>query len=159
MHLVDWFEDFNIPDQSFAGEKILNLKDKFIDEQLFIQQHNANEGFLFLLFYLSLFISKDTPSFFAIDNIEASFNPRLCTEITKITSELSVKKGKQVILTTHNPYVLDGLDLVDENIRLFVVRRNAEGKTIMKRILPNKSKKKLSEAWMLGYLGGLPSNF
>ncbi|MCF8298021.1 MAG: ATP-binding protein [Saprospiraceae bacterium] len=159
LKIIDWFEDFEITKKAFGGEKNINLKDRFIDEQLFIQQHNANEGFLFLLFYLSLFISKNTPSFFAVDNIEASFNPKLCSEVIKILNELSKKYNKQVILTTHNPFILDGLDLNDNEQRLFTIKRNVNGETLAKRILPNKSKIKLSEAWMSGFIGGLPKNF
>ncbi len=160
LRINDWFEDFELPKQTFEGEKIINIKDRFINNQIFIQQHNSSEGFLFLLFYLSLFISKNTPDFFAIDNIEASFNPKLCSEITEVFNDLSKKHKKQVILTTHNPYILDGLNLNDENQRLFVIRRNGEGKTIAKRVfLPKTSKIKLSEAWMSGFIGGLPKNF
>ena len=73
---------------------------------------------------------------------------------------LAQKHGKQVILTTHNPAVLDGLDLQDENQRLFVVRRNDEGYTKAKRIQYNpKREMKLSELWTNGYIGGLPDNF
>ena len=159
LKMIDWFDDIEIPGQAFGGEKIINLKDRFIDEQIFIQQHNANEGFLFLLFYLSLLISNDTPKFFAVDNVETSFNPKLCSEVIKVFNELSREKNKQVILTTHNPHILDGLNLEDNEQRLYVIRRNSNGETIAKRIKPSRLSRKLSEAWMLGYIGGLPNNF
>ena len=46
----------------------------------------------------------------------------------------SKKNDKQVILTTHNPYVLDGLDLSDDEQRLFVCRRDIDGHTRIERI-------------------------
>ncbi|MEQ9424229.1 MAG: AAA family ATPase [Cyclobacteriaceae bacterium] len=159
LRIIDWFEDFNLSASQFENEKVIELRDRFIKNQIQIQQDNANEGFLFLLFYLSLFLSEDTPRFFAIDNVEASFNPKLCVELIRIFNELSQSQGKQVLLSTHNPFILDGLDLKDDDQRLFVVRRNREGQTLVKRILPNNGETKLSEAWMLGYFGGLPKNF
>ena len=112
------------------------------------------------MFYFTLFISKDTPAFFAIDNIESSFNPKLCTKIIEVLQKLAVKHNKQVILTTHNPFILDGLDLSDEDQRLLVVRRNDEGHTKIRHIeYKPERKKKLSELWMSGAIGGLPDNF
>lgn len=160
LKIIGWFEDFNVPEKITNGEKNLNLKDKYLDSKIdFVNQESANEGFLFLLFYLCLFISEDTPDFFAIDNIDVSFNPKLCSQITRELNLLSINNQKQVILTTHNPFVLDGLDLSDPEQRLFVVRRNTDGHSVITRISNPKSKRKLSEAWMLGYLGGLPNNF
>lgn len=160
LKLFDWFKGFEFPKEILEGEKYLNIEDKYISKGIdFIHQYSANEGFLFLLFYLSLFISNDTPSFFAIDNIEASLNPRLCGEAIKILNTLSKENKKQVIMSTHNPFILDGLDLKDNEQKLFIIRRNADGYTIATRIEYTESKCNLSEAWMRGYIGGLPQNF
>ena len=55
--------------------------------------------------------------------------------------------------------ILDGLNLNDEEQRLFIVYRNIEGHTKVKRIIkkPNIEGEpvKLSEAFLRGYLGGL----
>lgn len=127
-------------------------------------QRSANEGFLFLLFYFALFISPDTPAFFAIDNVDASLNPKLCSELLKEIAALAEKHKKQAILTTHNPAVLDGLDLNDDEQRLLVVHRNRQGHTRVRRVHPPKplegqAPMKLSEAFLRGYIGGLPKNF
>ncbi|MCU0288905.1 MAG: AAA family ATPase [Acidobacteria bacterium] len=163
LKLFDWFDDFNLPEMASANEFVLRIKDRFLSSQLNeFDQRSANEGFLFLLFYLSLFISKDTPVFFAIDNLEASFNPKLCVEVSKILIRLCKEKKKQVIVTTHNPSILDGLNLHDPEERLFVIKRNTNGQTIAKRINKKpeaESPVKLSEAWTRGYIGGLPMNF
>ena len=124
----------------------------------------SNEGFLFLLFYFALFISDITPKFFAIDNIDASLNPRLCRRLMQELVELAKKHDKQVIFTTHNPAVLDGLDLEDDEQRLLVISRNQLGYTKARRILGPKPLEgqepvELSEAFLRGYIGGLPKNF
>ena len=146
----------------FSGH--LYFRDKFMQKKnnLFSAE-NANEGALELLFYLTLFISKKTPDFFAIDNIENGLNPRLCRFLMKKICELAVKNGKQVLITTHNPAILDGLNLNDDSQRLFVVTRNDEGKTQAKRIQTKEQtgdyRMMLSEMWMKGLIGGIPNNF
>lgn len=163
--LLDWFDDFEIISGLSTGERNINIRDKYLDESLsYFTQKSANEGFLFLLFYFTLFISRETPSFFAIDNINASLNPKLCSRLLKELAELAKAHDKQAVVTTHNPAVLDGLNLNDDEQRLFVIYRNKLGHTRAKRILKQEivegqASVPLSEAFLRGYLGGLPKNF
>ena len=161
LHLLDWFDNFSIPEGLLSNEYALSIGDKYLKESLHsFDQRSTNEGFLYLLFYLTLFNSKDTPKFFAIDNIETSFNPKLCTKLTEYLIESSIKNEKQVILTTHSPYVLDGLDLSNDDVRLFVARRDIDGHTRLERINYREDRNMLlSELWMSGLIGGLPDNF
>jgi len=83
-----------------------------------------------------------------------------------LITDLAKKYDKQVFLTTHNPAILDGIDLNDEEQKLFVVSRNKKGHTRMKEITAKDKPKssndeplKLSEAFLRGYLGGLPKGF
>ena len=159
--LLDWYEDFDLPENLMQNEFALRIKDKYLYESLqYFDQKSTNEGFLYLLFYTTLFVTKTTPAFFAIDNIDASFNPKLCMQLTKNLAELSKKHFKQIIVTTHNPAILDGLNLKDDSQRLFVISRNSEGHTRAERINYNEKRTmKLSEVWTKGFIGGLPENF
>jgi AAA15 family ATPase/GTPase len=165
LQLIDWFRDFEVPEDLSPMQTSLPIKDKYLDIDLsYFDQRSSNEGFLFLLFYFALFISDLTPSFFAIDNIDASLNPRLCRRLMQELVELAKKHDKQVIFTTHNPAVLDGLDLDDDEQRLFAIYRNQLGHTKARRILKpepleGQEPVKLSEAFLRGYIGGLPKNF
>lgn len=72
--------------------------------------------------------------------------------------------NKQVLLTTHNPAVLDGLDLDDDDQRLIIVSRDFDGQTEVRRVKKPKHVEgapllRLSEAFMRGSLGGLPKGF
>lgn len=171
-YLVSWLEDFNIDE--FDLNKMFGLKlgkstsklyfsDKYMQKQNNVfSAENANEGVLHLLFYLVLFISKKTPVLFGIDNIESSLNPHLCRKIMELICQLAKSENKQVLITTHNPAVLDGLNLFDDEIRLFEVFRNDAGNTKTQRITlnPDAEKKfKLSELWMNGSLGAISQNF
>jgi len=165
LQLIDWFQDFEAPPNLSSIQNSLQIKDRYLDPDLaYFDQRSSNEGFLFLLFYFALFISDLTPKFFAIDNIDASLNPKLCRRLMKELVELARKHDKQVIFTTHNPAVLDGLDLDDDEQRLFAIYRSQLGHTKAIRILKPKPLEgqepvKLSEAFLRGYIGGLPENF
>lgn len=160
--VLDWFDDLEIPSEQLSNEFSLKIKDRYVEDTIrYFDQRSTNEGFLYLLFYLTLFISSETPAFFAIDNIESSFNPKLCREITKRLISLAKKHNKQVIVTTHSPAVLDGLNIANDDERLFVVRRSIDGYTKVNRVeyKTQEINLPLSEAWLKGYLGGLPENF
>ncbi len=165
LQLFDWYDDFKVPTEHDQMEGTIHILDRYLNGAVF-DQRSANEGFLFILFYMALIVSKDTPSIFAIDNIDASLNPKLCTRLVKDIARLSKQYDKQVLLTTHNPATLDGLDLNDPEQRLFVVSRNRKGATRVKRITADKKPVsasgedlKLSEAMLRGYIGGLPKGF
>ena len=164
LEMIEWFETFELPGELAPGERSLRIRDRYLPGDKLFDQRSANEGFLYLLFYMTLLISPDTPAFFSIDNIDNSLNPKLCIELLKRISELSITHAKQVILTTHNPAVLDGLNLADDEQRLFVVERNKHGHTRVRRVepprpMPGQAAVSLSEAFMRGYIGGLPKNF
>ena len=77
----------------------------------------------------------------------------------------NILNNKQVIVTAHNPSILDGISIADDRIRLFAVDRDLEGLTVIKRVeiteeLLRMSKEKdmpLSRLWVEGYIGGVPS--
>jgi len=189
LELFDWYESLKIPTTLKRLEKLITIKDCYLEMPF--DQRSANEGFLLVLFYITLVVSKYTPKIFAIDNIDTSLNPKLCTKLIKELTRLAKKYDKQIFLTSHNPAILDGIDLGDEEQRLFVVSRNDQGHTCCDRLDLNDKPKsatkarllklfkdnpiitqkieetfnnseeplKLSEAFLRGYLGGLPTGF
>ncbi len=163
LQLFNWFENIEIPSDKAPENRVI-IKDKYLYTEF--DQSSANEGFLFILFYITLIVAKETPKAFAIDNIDASLNPKLCTKLITILVDLAKKYDKQVFLTTHNPAILDGINLNDEEQKLLVVSRNKKGYTRVKEITAkdkpkssNNESLKLSEAFLRGYLGGLPKGF
>jgi predicted ATPase len=171
--VISWLDKLVLDTEDklkFQGHKLgrsvstLYFRDRFMRKNNNIfSAENANEGILHILFYLALFLSEKTPSFFGIDNIETALNPQLCRELMKSLAALAKEHDKQALITTHNPAILDGLNLHDDDQRLFVVYRNDQGHTVTKRIKlkpdTGESKYKLSELWMRGHLGGLPRTF
>lgn len=161
LKILDWFDDLEVPTGQLSMEFNLKLKDSYLTDTLnTFDQRSTNEGFLYLLFYLTLIISDETPRFFAIENIDTAFNPKLCREVTRRLIELARKHNKQIIATTHNPAVLDGINLYENDVRLLVVRRTIDGYTKTNRVtLKGEMTMPLSEAWQKGFIGGLPDNF
>lgn len=159
--LLDWFDGFSIPENLMTNEYRLNIGDRYLKESLhYFDQRSTNEGFLFLLFYLTLFNSKETPEFFAVDNIETALNPKLATMLMKYMVDSCFENDKQVIITTHSPFVLDGIDIENPDIKLYVCRRDIDGHTHLEQIPFRKDREmKLSQLWMSGLIGGLPDNF
>lgn len=175
-YFINWLDKIEIDSEDSHkrnGHKldmstsVLYFRDKFMQRKnnLFSAE-NANEGVLHILFYLALFISKHTPKLFGIDNIETALNPELCKKLIEQLVKLSKEEGnqRQVLITTHSPSVLDGLDLHDDEQRLFKVYRNRKGHTKVKRIELKPDQKlngeglKLSELWMRNYIGAIPQN-
>jgi energy-coupling factor transporter ATP-binding protein EcfA2 len=162
--LIEWFKNFDIPEDLGPGERSIRILDRYLPEGALFDQRSANEGFLFLLFYFTLFVSPETPAFFSIDNIDSSLNPKLCGVLLERLIVLAKEYNKQVILTTHNPAILDGLNLHDDEQRLLVVERTLSGHTRVRRVGPPRPidgdlPVSLSEAFMRGLFGGLPKNF
>jgi hypothetical protein len=166
LHLFGWFDKFLPPDDLVTNQARLQIRDRWLapDKAVF-DQRSANEGFLFVLFYLTLLMSWRTPKFFAIDNVDTALNPKLCSTLMEQIVELSTKYDKQVICTTHNPAILDGLNPTDDDQRLYTVSRDSEGHTKVRRVIAPEPQKpgeipvRLSEAFQRGLIGGLPDNF
>lgn len=170
--LIPWLDEIIISaddNLKYLGYKLgrsnsrLYFKDKHMrrNNNIFSAE-NSNEGALHILFYLALFISKSTPSFFAIDNIESALNPSVCRSLVKEITSLAKSNNKQVLITTHNPAILDGVNLNDDSTRLFEVYRNDEGHTKTRRIKTkgeNIESLKLSEMWLRGYIGAINEDF
>lgn len=175
-YLISWLDDFFIDVQDslkFKGYKpnrsgsALYFVDKHMpkDNSVFSLE-NANEGILHVLFYLAVMISYKAPQFFAIDNIESCLNPHLCRHLMEEICKLAKSQNKQLLITTHNPAILDGLNLFDDEIRLFEVNRTDKGYTKTTRIKVKPEiqsemgrKYKLSELWTRGFLGTTPDYF
>jgi len=111
-----------------------------------------------------------SPKFFAVDNFGQALNPRLERALSRIFCQaiLDSDSSRQVLLTTHNPLVLDGLNLRDERIRLFAVERNQNTKGASKITRVELSEKVLKQAetgtplsqmWVMGLFGGVPDIF
>lgn len=170
---ISWLDRFELDpynELKFKGHKLgrstsrLYFRDRLMQaKNNLFSVENANEGILHILFHLTLFAHPYTPRVFGIDNIETALNPQLCRSLMVQLAELAALHDKQALIATHNPAVLDGMNLHDDEQRLFVVSRNDDGHTVTRRVKLKpetpEGRFKLSELWMRGHLGGLPEGF
>ena len=168
LDLIDWANglDITMPRKGTlnAGvpspRQVIEFKDKFLKNSAAFTGYDASEGALYILFMLCLAMHPDAPSMYAIDSFDHALNPRLAKKLTEIYNELILKSNRTVFMTTHNPLVLDGLDLKNDAIRLFTVQRNKDGYVKIERVQISeellKSGQPLSRLWINGRLGGVP---
>ena len=131
-----------------------------------LSAYDASEGALYVLFAYALIHHPASPRTLAIENIDHALHPRLARGLIDALASETKTTGRQLLVTTHNPLVLDGLDLRDDAIRLFTVDRNKKGHTLIERLKwsdalakANASGLTLSQMWTQGLFGGVPNIF
>ncbi|MCP4659391.1 MAG: AAA family ATPase [bacterium] len=172
--LIDWAEDLAVvpPDRAglapgvMSSPLVMRFRDRFMrDQRNTLSAYDASEGALYVLFALALITHSETPRLLALDNFDQTLHPRLAAALTRLVSETLVKQGsRQLLMTTHNPLVLDGLDLSDDRVRLFAVDRGRGGPTRVRRVqlspelldMARKERLSLSRLWVMGRIGGVP---
>ncbi|MCK6548648.1 AAA family ATPase [Myxococcota bacterium] len=172
--LIDWVRDIGVTDvvgdllsPSVPRTKnVLKFTDRFMaSSRNTLTASDASEGALYVLFAAVLCLSASAPSIFAIDNLDSALNPRL---VTRLVGHLAgwlaaASPDRQLLFTAHNPAVLDGLDLDDDEVRLFAVERNSDGYTTVRRISLTPELQALnahyplSRLWAMGNLGAVPN--
>lgn len=174
--LFDWVESVSTTTQNSQilsaslprTKRTVMFTDRFMKESSNrLTGADASEGVLYALFLLVLCMSPQGPSVFSVDNIDQALNPRLVKRLVKILQQWFTEliPQKQLFSTAHNPVVLDGLDIADDAIRLFVVDRDSDGLTVVQRVAITQDLLKqsqehhipLSQLWVDGYLGGVPN--
>lgn len=174
LDLIDWVSSVTATESASAlispsvsrAKQVLKFTDRFMaSTRNTLTAYDASEGALYVLFTAVLCLSPGSPAVFAIDNLDSALNPRLVMRLTsRLASWLRKSKlDKQLLFTAHNPAVLDGLDLDDEEVRLFALERNNKGHTTIRRIVVSPELRSLNESyplsrlWAMGKLGAVPN--
>lgn len=173
LELVDWVDNFGARAGSGVPlspsiprpAQVLYFRDRYMAEgRNILSAYDASEGALYVLFAAILAAHPDSPKFLAIDNFDATLNPRLVRSLSSKMVEWVLDRNRQLLMTCHNPLVLDGLPLQDERVRLFAVDRSYGGMTVIRRVVVDQALIAkanegwpLSRLWILGHLGGVPN--
>ncbi len=172
--LIDWSDFLAVsgPDTVPVSKtipqptRILRFRDRFMAEgRNFLSGYDASEGALYVLFMTVLVHHPDSPSVLAVDNFDHALNPRLARSLTSnVCGWVIARRDRQLLLTSHDPLVLDGLPLRDDSVRLFAVERSYQGKTVVRRIVVDETLLRyaeegvpLSQQWVMGTFGGVPN--
>lgn len=174
LELIDWVRDVSATESASTllspavprAKQVLRFTDRFMAaSRNTLTAYDASEGALYVMFTAILCLSPASPAIFAIDNLDSALNPRLVSRlVARLAEWLRVGiSGRQLLFTAHNPSVLDGLDLDDEEVRLFAVERNSQGHTTIRRIEVSPDLRRLNEQyplsrlWAMGHLGAVPN--
>ncbi len=175
LELMGWAKDFGSADASTlplspaasSSPKVIKFVDKYMKAgRNTLSGYDASEGALFILFLAVLAAHPQAPPFCAVDNADHGLNPGLAMALIGRFADWIIDNhdNRQVLMTTQNPAVLDGLPLQDDRVRLFTVDRDNRGRTIVKRValsprlLDMASQGwTLSRLWMNKLIGGMPS--
>jgi len=181
--LVDWAIDVSssrsvqalLSPSVARSQEVLKFTDRFMaSSRNELTAFDASEGVLYVLFTAALCLSPRSPALVAIDNLDQALNPRLVTALVKrLAGWLSLSAAsqsgaigqspRQILFTAHNPAVLDGLDLDNDEVRLFAVDRDQHGHTVVRRLTPTSELMQLnrqyplSRLWVMGHLGAVPN--
>ena len=153
------------PSVSTTG-RVIRFTDRYMSKKRnVLSGYDASEGALYVLFLSVLAAHDEAPTFCAVDNADHGLNPRLARSLmTKLCGwYLNSTTPRQLLMTTHNPLVLDGLTRDDDRVRLFAVARTTSGRTAVSRIqitperlaMARERDYPLSRLWVMGHLGGL----
>jgi len=177
LQLLDWVDEIAVvsPSRKIVSPTVPTMRNiiRFTDRWMaqkrnHLSAYDASEGALYVLFALVLALHSQSPRLFAIENLDQAMHPRLARATIRLFCQqiLEVIPPRQALLTTHNPLVLDGLDLSDDRIRLFTVERDRQGATRVDRVEVSDEVIKatqeglsLSNLWVMGRLGGVPDIF
>jgi AAA15 family ATPase/GTPase len=168
LEMVDWASGIsvdapkkkNINSNIPTTRQIIEFGDRFMKDTVRFTGYDASEGALYVLFMLCLAMHPQSPSVFSVDSFDHALNPRLAKKMIQVFCEQVRNNDKHVFLTTHNPLVLDGLDLSNDDIRLFAVDRDKNGYAQIRRVRVSRELieegQSLSRLWINGRLGGVP---
>ncbi len=165
---VGWSRADQLPLSPTAAtsKEVIRFSDKFMRKgRNVLSGYDASEGALYALFLAVVAGHRRSPALCAVDNADHGLNPRLARSLFARLCQwhMNANNPHQILLTTHNPLVLDGLPLQDDRVRLFTVSRTVSGRTSVRRVKINDSMLKkaeqgwsLSRLWVMGHLGGVP---
>ena len=173
--LVDWAKGFDYSRSSElamsgsagASDLVVRFVDRFMrDGRNHLSGYDASEGAMYVLFLAVISGHSKSPGLCAVDNADHGLNPRLARSLMEHLCRwhLEADGRRQILITTHNPLVLDGLPLEDDRVRLFTVSRTNSGRTSVRRVsvddkMLERAKQgwTLSRLWVMGHLGGVPN--
>ena len=172
--LIDWGKDIDtttdgselLSPSVSRSNRLLTFSDRYMSEDRnTLTAYDASEGALYVLYTAILCLLPEAPALLAIDNLDQALNPRLVTRLVSYLNDWLQfgKEDRQLLFTCHNPAALDGLDLGNDEVRLFGVERNNQGMTKIRRItltqalLARTAEYPLSRLWLTGELGAIPN--
>lgn len=172
LELIDWVADIQTTSHAstLLSPKVprtkwmLKFRDRFMNKSRNeLTAYDASEGALYVIFTAVLCLLPQAPQLLAIDNLDQALNPRLLARLVSRLAGWLQASDRQLLFTAHNPAALDGLDLTNDEVRLFAIDRNSDGQTVIQRLSLTPELRQLnatyplSRLWLMGHLGAVPN--
>ncbi len=155
------------PDPAENGKLKLKFFDAY-DNDYWADE--VSEGVLYFLAILCIIHQPDPPKLLLLEEPEKGIHPRRIREVMDFIFNLAQEKGIQVIMTTHDTYVVDQFADIPEAVFVFDKKDGAtEVKNLQKDVIepadklseenglpPTNYTRGLGEHWAAGFLGGVP---
>jgi len=144
---IPGLEDVHVATPS-AQQRRIDLK---IDNGLVIQADHASVGVRLMLFFVALTYHPSPSKIILLEEPENGVHPRRLADVMSLLRDITTGKHcghpAQVILTTHSPYLLDHVDLDQDQVLVF--RREQDGSRTAEPVDKERLKTFLDE-FMLG---------
>ena len=143
---------------SANGNNLVYDEDRQVDAQELIFDTRSgdrlpasmvSEGTLVTLALLTLLHTSDA-SLFLLDDIEQGLHPLAQRQLMKSLKTFVEKHNKQILLTSHSPYIVDELEAKD----VWVMATDKEGISHCKRLSDHPDAQRLLEVLTTGEFGG-----
>lgn len=95
-----------------------------------VPAHAMSGGTLLLLGLLTLLGESSSPQLVLLDDVEQGIHPSAQRGLMRLLKEFAEKYKRQILLTSHSPYIVDELDAKD----VWVVATDKEGVSHAKRL-------------------------
>ena len=146
---VPGVEDLQIATPDAAKRRLdLVLQNGFV-----MPADRASSGVRMLLFFLALAYHPTPPELILLEEPETGLHPRRLADVMNLLKEITkgVHGGQaaQVVITTHSPYLLDHVDVEEDQVLVF--KREVDGTRTVKPIDPAQLDDYLGE-FLLGEL-------
>lgn len=139
-----------------AGQKVIGIAE---GENVFRAEH-ISDGILFFIGLSTVAQMSRGRALVSMEEPEKGIHPRRIREMLDQVRRV-VRKGSQVLMTTHSPVLLN--EFRDEPESVVVLERNDRGPTTLSRLsdrptlLEELKTVSLGDLWFSGILGGVPS--
>jgi hypothetical protein len=106
----------DLDQRTFSAKDAFVLSFRTVHDEL-LPADSVSDGVMLTLAYLAIAYAPDPPKILLLEEPENGVHHAALKDIVGTLRELSEKKGVQVILTTHSPYLLDLVE--PEDVRVF----------------------------------------
>lgn len=95
--------------ETSIGDVMFRLKEKYGERSEFVEAKRLSDGTLRYLAILSSLISEEPGSMIVIEEVDNGIHPSRIKNLVQTISQLTVERKIDVIITTHNPALLNAL--------------------------------------------------